>query len=408
MKFSTQKYTSKLIVMILLTIASPTDKSFGPKGVSAGVDPVNATKFDVTIDVATNDNVARRTNRRYDEARQRNRANNDDDDDDETSRTLSFNVTHTYYRSMLTDYYSAALAVSRDNTDRRFATATTTGLLLDYDPATKRCRRRSRRVVSSSSTNLEGEFFDNRPIPFTFNYWINPYELPERISIYDSHGRIVYNLTSEDNREKLNVVARVVKQVFEEFDLPHKRVNDIIDYYESLDLLYYPRENRNVATPNRYVYDERTKTYRLQRTVLNRGEFLPIQIHFRSKPYPQSTFMEFVSDRNRVWRVYDSRFYNSYSSDEFARPQRGFNNDDDNDHIDENNVDDKTRLPGNDDDLLYRLRHNLRHSLGLGHTTSKKCVMYPTNVLGLNKPCEHEKIALHRFLCDKSLRLHEQ
>ncbi|KAK2574705.1 hypothetical protein KPH14_013106 [Odynerus spinipes] len=402
--------------------------STGPKSVEAGVDPVNATTFDITLpDGGSNGNAARRqsTNRRYDEDNAKRlyfdkSLNNENDNEDiedgrddrranngEVPRTLSFNVTHTYYRSLLTDY-SAALASSNDYTDRRLAT----GLSFDYDSTTKRCRRRGRPAVAEQrdrQTNFNGEFFDNRPIPFTFNYWINPYELPERISIYDSRGRAIYNLTSEHAREKLNVVARVVKQVFEEFELPHKRVNDIIDYYESLDLLYYPRNaEKSVVSSNsnRYAYDERTKTYRLQRSAIRRGEFLPIQIHFRSKPYPQSTFMEFVSDRNRVWRVYDSRFYDSYSdgrrSERENDDSRRSVNGDGRANDDETAI---TRIPGNDDDLLYRLRHNLRHSLGLGHTTSKSCVMYPTNVLGLNRPCEHERIALHRFLCDRSLSL---
>lgn len=337
--------------------------------VNAVVDPANATSIDITL--------YRRTR-----------------DGDNEAVTLPFNVTHTYYRDLL---------MSRDNDESPYA--------LKYDPRARRCIRVRRAPESSSKDNRD--FFGYESTPFTFNYWINPYELPERIALYNTRGQLIRNLT-DNAREKVNVIAILTKQVFDEMNIPSKRVNDLIDYYETMDLLYYPQRETpqtirsssdSSSSAPVYSYDQRTRTYRVVRTALKKGEFLPIQVHFRSAPYPQSTFMEFVSDRNRVWRVYDKRYYDKYG-----------NVDDKSDDNDDNTNGDETRRsvnrndetrPGNNDDLLYRLRHNLRHSLGLGHTTSKACVMYPTNVLDLNRPCEHENLAIHRLLCDSNLRIIE-
>lgn len=100
-----------------------------------------------------------------------------------------------------------------------------------------------------------------------------------------------------------------------------------------------------------------------------------MQVHFRYKPYPQSSFGEFVTNRAVSWRLWANM--EDYERSEYV---------------------------GADDDLLYRMRHNFGHTLGLGHTRSTKCIMYPTNVRGLGRHCAEELAAMKMLLNDKTLR----
>lgn len=172
-------------------------------------------------------------------------------------------------------------------------------------------------------------------------YWINLYQLPERLKFVNAFGE-------SQNIYGVNNVAAALEDLIGnklswELQLKLKRINRET-YYDLMDkLLCSPR--------NRY-----------------RG-ILPIEIHFRSSPYSQSSFLEFVTNRNVVWELYHDDVYEQHA--------------------------------GNPLDLLYRFRHNFRHALGLGHLDSRESVMFPTNVLGLATINPLDVDAVHYLLCSE-------
>lgn len=119
-------------------------------------------------------------------------------------------------------------------------------------------------------------------------------------------------------------------------------------------------DNRNSA------FGDSTNRFAFQRKSRTPDPLIPIQIHFRKKPYPQSNFWQFITNNETSWRSYHLRVYPLYA--------------------------------GETDDLLYRFRHNFRHSLGLGHLNDTRSVMYPTNIY--HNPVYGIDIkAVHQLLC---------
>lgn len=188
--------------------------------------------------------------------------------------------------------------------------------------------------------------------------WVNPYELPESLQYY--FRKQWYTINSTDDIYSL--VLRTALRVLYDWEVPHKRLF-FSDYY------------RKLAQDSTFIGGSPLIPLARGFVPRNYDRYgYPLQIHFRYKPYPQSSFGEFVSNRAVSWRVW-------------AR---------DDDYRSSSRV-------GDDDDLLYRMRHNIGHSLGLGHTTSRECIMYPTNIRGLVAFCPKELTAMRRLLSNQPL-----
>lgn len=181
------------------------------------------------------------------------------------------------------------------------------------------------------------------------SFWVNPYELPESMLLYEKNRW--QHITKSETM--YNFIVKTTKRVFDDWGIGYRRVM-FADYY------------RQIAQESDYL--NKKPLYPIhERSIFNSG--YPLLIHFRYKPYPQSSFGEFVSDRAAVWRVWDNH-------DDYK----------------------KSSYVGTDDDLLYRMRHNIGHSMGLGHTTSMRCVMHPINVRHLASLCSAELNAMHALL----------
>lgn len=109
-----------------------------------------------------------------------------------------------------------------------------------------------------------------------------------------------------------------------------------------------------------------TRGFSFQQRYRRPDPLIPIQIHFRKKPYPQSNFWQFITNNETSWRSYYIGVYPLYA--------------------------------GETDDLLYRFRHNFRHSLGLGHLDDTRSIMHPTNTLR-NPMYRIDTKAVHQLLC---------
>jgi hypothetical protein len=169
-------------------------------------------------------------------------------------------------------------------------------------------------------------------------YWINEHQMPSRIRVYDRFNRYYDCVGSKDVTA---TVGRLMARIAAELELQIDRINRH-EYYMLMDMLLLSSDQSYQG-------------------------LIPVEIHFRSKPYPQSTFVEFVTDRDVAWELYDEAVYPNYA--------------------------------GNPRDLMYRLRHNFRHSLGLGHTDDQRSVMFPTNVIGLYRTNPVDVLAIHVLLC---------
>lgn len=181
------------------------------------------------------------------------------------------------------------------------------------------------------------------------SFWVNPYELPESMLLYENNRW--QRITKTETMHKL--IVQLTKRTFNDWNIGYRRLR-FANYYREL-----AREHEYLNKRPLYpIHGQLTASF---------GH--PLLIHFRYKPYPQSSFGEFVSNRAVAWRVWD--------------------NDDDyqvSDYV------------GANDDLLYRMRHNIGHSMGLGHTTSERCIMYPTNVRYLVTLCSEELRAMRTLL----------
>lgn len=165
------------------------------------------------------------------------------------------------------------------------------------------------------------------PIP----YWIDEYSMPDTLWRCDVDR--CYPV-----RDVHASIREITSHVLSELQLPFVEIN-LTAYYQHL------------AAP---------------------VHFIPLHVHFRSLPYPQSTFTELVTDRDRAWVLYSADAYGP-------------------------------SVAGTEVDLLYRLRHNVRHSFGLGHAQSTASIMHPTNVPGLDRVSAADHSILHRLLCDYSI-----
>lgn len=168
-------------------------------------------------------------------------------------------------------------------------------------------------------------------------YWINELQMPRKIRVFDKFNRYVDHETLTEIRSDIDTL---IQRLARELELRVERI-DRDEYYTLMDGLLLE--------------------------VRNYQGLIPIEIHFRSKPYPQSTFLEFVTNRDVRWEVYDDQVYAAHAGREL--------------------------------DLLYRFRHNFRHSLGLGHANNRRSVMFPTNVLGLSQINPMDVLAVHVLLC---------
>lgn len=194
-----------------------------------------------------------------------------------------------------------------------------------------------------------------RSIPF----WVNPYQMPEKLMLYYQNQ---WSVITEPNAI-YNLLVMNVHRTLTDWGLEPRRII-FRDYYISLSKHSTFINHQPLIPLNRY------------RPEHDFDEF-PIEIHFRYPPYTQSSFGEFVTNRKLAWRVWadidDYRFSG---------------------HV------------GATDDLVYRLRHNLGHSLGLGHTESTNCIMYPTNIKDLYEFCPEELSAMHALLFEKITERH--
>lgn len=251
-----------------------------------------------------------------------------------------FNITHLYYRNLILE-----------------------NNLLTFNRNTKKCEGNSKRFM---------------------NYYINSIELPNKMIYITSRNKTIM---IDNMLSMIPLIHGLVQKIFSEMGFEIRKLRERSLYQLRLNKFFFPTALRpelqipDIDIDNDDVVDnwvgQNSKGRQRVYHKYQRKLALPIQIHFRSLPYPQSTFMEFVTDRDRVWKIYNRKAYT---------PEHA----------------------GANDDLLYRMRHNLRHSLGLGHTENKKCIMFPTNIMGLTKPCLKEKQALHKFLCDRKLKIYNR
>lgn len=216
-------------------------------------------------------------------------------------------------------------------------------------------------LFNVSSLYWRDRFIDisQQKIPF----WINPYELPEKMLYHESGRWLMIRHPDTIYRLVLNTLNRA----FNDWSVQAEKLN-FVDYYVALAELNAFNNGQAISGLNIAHYRRRSKNY-------------PMHIHFRYDPYPQSTFGEFVSNRNTVWRVW------RHEEDYVKQPRA---------HV------------GEADDLLFRMRHNVGHSLGLGHSYSDQCVLHNIRMPGLYTLCPAERQAMNRFLTDPTLVLHNR
>ena len=194
----------------------------------------------------------------------------------------------------------------------------------------------------------------------TVSYWLNPYELPEKMLYFEnSQWRLI---THDDTIYRL--VLDTLTRAFNDWSVRAEKLN-FVDYYVALGELNYINNGQAVSGLNLVQYRRRSTNY-------------PMHIHFRYDPYPQSTFGEFVSNRETVWRVWQ------HDEDYVMEPRE---------HV------------GEADDLLFRMRHNIGHSLGLGHSYSDKCILHNIRMPGLWALCPAEQQAMQQFLHNRTLAI---
>lgn len=216
-------------------------------------------------------------------------------------------------------------------------------------------------LFNVSSLYWRNRFLDapQQSVPF----WLNPYELPEKMLYYENES---WKLITHDNTI-YNLVLGTINRAFNDWSVKSEKLN-FVDYYVALGELNHFNNRQAMSGLNLAQYRRRSTNY-------------PMHIHFRYDPYPQSTFGEFVSNRETLWRVW------RHDEDYVRQPRR---------HV------------GEADDLLFRMRHNIGHSLGLGHSYSNKCILHNIRMPGLYALCSVERQAMHHFLNNATLIIHNR
>lgn len=203
-------------------------------------------------------------------------------------------------------------------------------------------------LLKNVPTNKCYEYIKN--IPFV-HYYVDEFDLPDSIIEYkfDTKGNISPNKIV-DRIKIINILEKTVNFIFNKIKIKSKKINNY-------------------------------KIYRYEKIF---SVLKPIKINFKTSPYSQSNFREFVSDRNIIWETPHLNVYNPRS---FKKIVDFY----------------KKNIAGKKSDLLYRFSHNLVHSLGIGHAVSDECIMHAGNILGLDNFCLKEITFLHKFLCDPNL-----
>lgn len=215
----------------------------------------------------------------------------------------------------------------------------------------------SNNVLFNVSSLYWRERFVNSPQQ-RVTFWLNPYELPEKMLYYENdHWHLI---THDDTIYRL--VLDTINRAFRDWSVRSEKLN-FVDYYVALGEMNYFNNRHAISGLNLAFYRRRSRNY-------------PMHVHFRYDPYPQSTFGEFVSNREITWRVWRHH-------EDYVREPR--------EHV------------GEVDDLLFRMRHNVGHSLGLGHSYSNKCILHNIRMPGLYDLCEAEKEAMRQFLHNSTL-----
>lgn len=194
-------------------------------------------------------------------------------------------------------------------------------------------------------------------------FWLNPYELPDKMLYYQNE--MWHSVTNPDTIYRL--VLDTLVRAFNDWSVRSEKLN-FVDYYVALGELGHFNNRQIISGLNIAHYRRRADNY-------------PMHIHFRYDPYPQSTFGEFVSNRETVWRVW------RHEEDYVKQPRY---------HV------------GEADDLLFRMRHNVGHSLGLGHSYSDKCILHNVRMPGLFDLCPAEREAMRQFLHNATLTMHNR
>lgn len=187
------------------------------------------------------------------------------------------------------------------------------------------------------------------------NFYVDEFDLPGKIIEYrlDLFNRIYASEVT--NRERIRqIIGETVSRVLGKIGI------------------------RSVLLPSYSYY----RHYKLNSILM------PLKINFKSAPYSQSNFREFVSNIDTVWEV---PYITNYSPVRYKLIDEYY----------------KKHIAGNKGDLIYRLTHNLMHSLGLGHSKSLNCIMHAGNVKGLFETCEEEVGALRKVLCSKRIEINK-
>lgn len=224
------------------------------------------------------------------------------------------------------------------------------------------------------------------------------------------HRNEIFNITQYYYRDYLakhvglgapcyDYIARkpLVHFYVDEFDLPGKVIEyklDIFNRIYSSEIVNREKIRKVIENTVFLVFNKigirsvLLPTYGHYKYYKLNSALMPLKINFKSSPYSQSNFREFVSNIDINWEVPVLTNYNPIR----YRIIMNFY---------------KKHVAGNKADLLYRFSHNLMHSLGLGHSRSIKCIMHAGNIKGLYETCQEELEALHKMLCSKTIEINK-
>lgn len=183
----------------------------------------------------------------------------------------------------------------------------------------------------------------------------------------------------------------------DEFDIPGKIIEYRLDMFNKIyfsEITNREKIRKILETVVTFTFDRigiksvLLPTYSHYRYYKLNSLLMPLKINFKSFPYSQSNFREFVSNIDTVWEL---PYLTNYNPIRYKIINNFY----------------KRKIAGNKGDLMYRFKHNLMHSLGLGHAKSLKCIMHAGNVAGLNDNCQEEVEALRELLCSKTIQINK-